>query len=100
MSKIRVFGHFLGNRSLPAWSPWLQKDKDLLEKVQQRAVNAVSGLTGSYNDKLLQLKLPSLIDRRSRGDMIQTYKIVNKVDNVDPNKFFTFSAMQHGHATR
>ena len=84
----------------PAWSPWLQKDKDLLEKVQQRAVNAVSGLTGSYNDKLLQLKLPSLIDRRSRGDMIQTYKIVNKVDNVDPNKFFTFSAMQHGHATR
>ena len=33
----------------PAWSPWLQKDKDLLEKVQQRAVIAVSGLTGSHN---------------------------------------------------
>ena len=31
--------------------------------------------------------------------MIQTYKI-NKVDNVDPNKFFSFSSMQHGHATR
>ena len=84
----------------PAWSPWLQRDKDLLEKVQQRAVNACSGLTGGYHDKLLQLKLPSLVDRRMRGDMIQTYKFVNKVDDVDATKFFHFSSMQHGHATR
>ena len=32
--------------------------------------------------------------------MIQTHKIINKVDNVDPNKFFIFSAMQQCHATR
>ena len=32
--------------------------------------------------------------------MIQTYKFVNKVDDVDANKFFHFSSMQHGHATR
>ena len=74
----------------PAWSPWLQKDKDLLEKVQQQAVNAVFGLTGSYHDKLFQLL--SLADMRSRGDMIQTYKIVNKVDNADPYKFVSLSA--------
>ena len=30
--------------------------------------------------------------------MIQTYKFVNKVNDV--NTFFCFSAMQHGHATR
>ena len=80
--------------------PWLQKDKHLLEKVQQRAVNVVSGLTGGYHDKLLQLKMPSLVDRRMRGDMIQTYKFANKVDDVDANKSFHFSSMQHGHAAR
>ena len=32
--------------------------------------------------------------------MIQTYKFVNKVDDVDATKFFHFSSMQHGHATR
>ena len=68
--------------------------------MQQEAVNAVSWLTGSHNDKLVQLKLPSLLDGRSRVDMIQRYKMVNKVDDVEPNKFFTLSAMQHGHATR
>ena len=83
-----------------AWSPWLQQDIDLLEKVQQRAVNAVSGLTGSYADKLSQIKLLSLLDRRLRGDMIQTYKIVHEIDDVNASDFFTFSNTQHGHATR
>ncbi len=27
----------------PAWSPWLEADKELLEKIQRRAVNMVSG---------------------------------------------------------
>ena len=57
-------------------------------------------MTKSYHDRLLKLKLCSLVDRRSRGDMIQTYKFVKKVDDVDVNKFFCFSAMQHSHATR
>ena len=83
-----------------AWSPWLQQDIDLIEKVQQRAVKAVSGLSGSYSEKLAELKLLSLADRRSRGDMIQTFKIVNKIDDVEPSDFFTFSTAQHSHATR
>jgi ribonucleases P/MRP protein subunit RPP40 len=28
--------------AVQAWSPWLQSDKDVLEKVQRRAVNMVS----------------------------------------------------------
>ncbi len=28
----------------PAWSPWLEADKELLEKIQRRAVNMVWGL--------------------------------------------------------
>ena len=73
------------------WNPWLKKDINLIEGVQKRAVRCVQGLYGSYEDKLSQLKLPSLIDRRLRGDLIQTYKIINKIDNVDPNKWFQFS---------
>ena len=83
-----------------AWSPWLQQDIDLLEKVQQRAVNAVSGLSGSYNERLSQLNLLSLLDRRLRGDMIQTYKMVHEIDDVNATDFFTFSNTQHNHATR
>ncbi len=33
--------------SAPAWSPWLQGDKDPLEKVQEKAVKVVAGLKGT-----------------------------------------------------
>ena len=86
--------------AVQTWSPWLQRDIDLLEDVQRRAVRAVSGLTGSYSDKLTILKLPSLITRRERGDMIQTFKIINRLDNVDPANYFEFVANHHNHAKR
>ena len=75
--------------AVQTWSPWLQRDKDLLEDVQKRAVRAVSGIAGSYSEKLSLLNLPSLTTRRERGDMIQTFKIVNKIDNVDPTNYKT-----------
>ena len=60
----------------PAWSPSLQSDIDLLEKVQIRAVNMVSGLrSSSYHEKLKEVGLQSLQERRIRSDMIQTVKI-------------------------
>ena len=67
------------------WNPWLKKDIELIERVQKRAVRCIHGLHGSYEEKLQQINLTSLVTRRLRGDLIQTYKIVNKVDNVDPN---------------
>ena len=71
-----------------------------MEEVQQRAVNSVSGLQGSYHEKLALLSLPSLHQRRIRGDMIQTFKMVKKIDNVDPNDFFLLASQNHQHATR
>ena len=32
--------------------------------------------------------------------MIQTFKIVKQIDNVDPTKYFQIAADQHNHATR
>ncbi len=45
-----------------------------LERVQQRAVRQVSGLTStSYEDRLLELDLPSLEERRHQADMCMVH---------------------------
>jgi ribonucleases P/MRP protein subunit RPP40 len=37
----------------PVWSPWLEADKEVLEKVQRKAVNIISGLKAkTYEEKL------------------------------------------------
>lgn len=73
----------------PAWSPWSAADISVLERVQERAIGMVSGLQSStYPDRLQELGLQSLADRRERFDMIQTYKFLNSVDNVDPTIWF------------
>ena len=56
--------------AVQAWSPWLQRDIQALEKVQIRAVNQIRGLSGSYEDKLAALDLQSLKGRRKQGDML------------------------------
>ena len=39
--------------ALAIWSPWLQSDKEVLEKVQRRAINMVSNFKAkNYEDKL------------------------------------------------
>jgi hypothetical protein len=74
----------------PAWSPWLEMDKQLLENVQMKAVNWVTGLNGiSYNEKCKELGLSTLEDRRWEQDMIQTYKILNNIGRIQADRFFT-----------
>ena len=66
----------------PVWSPHLNKYKEQLENVQRRATKLVPGLNQlSYPERLKKLKLPTLAYRRTRGDMIQAYKILT--DNKD-----------------
>ena len=60
------------------WSPYKKKLIEILERVQKRATKILPGLKNfSYEDRLNKLDLPSLAYRRSRGDMIETYKIIN-----------------------
>ena len=71
------------------WSPWLASDIETLEKVQMKAVRMVSGLTGqTYEERLAELKLQSLEDRRIFMDMVETYKILNGHSKVDPSTWF------------
>ena len=74
--------------SCQAWSPWLKRDIDILEKVQRRAVNRVTGLKGkTYEEKLREVGLLSLYDRRKRGDAIQVWKALNDQSILNPDMF-------------
>lgn len=58
-------------------SPHLKKHVESIENVQRRATKQIPGLSDlSYEDRLRKLKLPTLAYRRSRGDMIEMYKIL------------------------
>ena len=76
--------------AVQSWSPHLKKDIETLEKVQRRATRLVPELSDlPYEDRLKAFKLTSLEDRRTRGDAIETFKIIKGLENVDSSKFFT-----------
>jgi hypothetical protein len=69
--------------SFPAWSPWYQKDIDMLENVQKRAVNMVNGLGDlTYEQKLHKLDLGPLADRRAYADLVLMYKMLHGISSV------------------
>ena len=62
----------------------------MLERVQRRAVGMVTNWRGrTYRDMLREAGMTSLVDRRIRGDMIATYKIMSGRDKVKPEALFT-----------
>jgi ribonuclease P/MRP protein subunit RPP40 len=74
------------------WSPHLHKDINELEKVQRRATKLVHGLTDlPYEERLKQLDLPTLSYRRTRADILQTFRIFKGIDDLKPTDFFTMN---------
>ena len=64
---------------IQAWSPYMVKDIEVLEKVQHRATQMVPGLKRlPYENRLRRLDIYSLTARRLRGDLIlETYKLLH-----------------------
>ena len=74
---------------IQAWSPYLRKDIDMLEKIQRRATKLIPGLRDlTYEERLKECGLTTLETRRLRGDQIEVFKILNGYENIDSNLFF------------
>ena len=83
--------------AIKSWCPWQVQDKNILEKVQRRAVMMVSNMRGkTYEERLLEANMTTLETRRHRGDLIQMYRIMSGKDDVSPNTWFQTMADNRG----
>ena len=74
------------------WRSYLSKDIELCEKVQKRATKMVYGFNNlTYEQRLRRLNITTLETHRLRGDLIEVFKIVKGVDNVNFRNFFHLS---------
>ena len=75
------------------WSPYLRKDIECLERVQMSATKIVKGLRKmEYEERFRRLKMTTLEDRL-RGDMIETWKILNGREDIDSSQFFKWQTV-------
>ena len=75
--------------AIQAWSPYLQKDINKLEKVQRRATKLIPELADKpYEVCLAELNMTTLEDRRHRGDMIEAFKLIHGFDIVNAGEDF------------
>jgi len=83
------------------WSPHKIGLTNDIEKVQKRATKLVGSCAKMpYMDRLKYLKLPTLKFRRARGDMIETFKIINGYydANVVPNLTRVLGSVTRGNS--
>jgi ribonucleases P/MRP protein subunit RPP40 len=78
-------------------SPHLTKDVEVLEKVQKGATKLLLELSKlEYNERLKRLGLNTLQRRRTRGDVIEIYKLLSGKEAISSTQFFQLSANEHG----
>ena len=76
-------------QNIQAWRPHLIKDRKVLEKVQRRATRMIPNCKGmNYDERLQFVGLTNLETRRERADMIEVYKIINKLEGLQEKDFF------------
>jgi len=74
------------------WSPSTKKNIQLIENVQRRATRLVPELRGmTYQERLTELNLPTLLYRRQRYDLIQVFKMIHGFESCTVDKFFEFN---------
>ena len=75
--------------AVQVWSPTLQSDIRRLERVQERATKLVPSIRHKgYKRRLEDLGLFTLEQRRLRGQLIETFKILRGFSDADANDLF------------
>ena len=81
-------------------SPYYKMDVKVLESVQRRATKLISAFQDkSYKERLTLLKLPTLVYRRKRGDVIATRKLLEN-DLLSHVFSLSFSTTTRGHTKK
>ena len=88
--------------AVQVWHPYLKCNIRRIEAVQRRATKQLNDLKDlDYKERLVKLDLPTLLYRRLRGDMIESFKIIN--GKYDPDVSKLLPLMKDGqarHSTR
>ena len=75
---------------IPIWYPDLKKHEREIEAIQRRATKMIVNLGHlSYSERIKSLKLPTLLYMRRRCDVIQMFKIIKRIDELDFDSFFS-----------
>ena len=83
------------------WSPHTKKNIRKLERVQRAATKMVPELSGmSYEERLKKMELPTLEKRRERGDLINVYRMVNGLEEVEEGFLNLEPGRTRGHGKR
>ena len=85
----------------PVWPLAYVTDFTLVENVQRRATKLVPALKDKqYEDRLKDLDLPSISYRRRRGDMIEMYKYLHGLYDVDTSFLQQNQNNNRGHSLK
>ena len=76
MPKVGICGLCMGTLNIG--------DMEVLEKIQKRTVKMMTDVRGdTYEERLKDAGLEKLIERRKRGDMIETFKVIKGINKVE-----------------
>lgn len=84
------------------WAPNLKKHIRKLEKVQRAATKMVPDLRDlTYEDRLKRMQLPTLENRRERGDLIAIYRVMIGMEKMDREDLCMWNErMSRGHGKK
>src|SRR5437870_11203043 len=72
------------------WRPYLKNNIDNIEKVQNRATKMTENYKClTYENRLVRTGLTTLEERRTRGDLIEVFKMIKGLNKTDYKRFFT-----------
>jgi len=73
----------------------------MIERTQRKFTKIIPGLKNlDYHQRLKVLNLPSMEERQKRGDLIQTFKILNSYADCNPKDYFDLNTNATNRSTR